>query len=637
MRDPATGREGRTVDLIRPSEGEARAEYCSRDTLYMPEARIEVRTNDSTMAPVYATVQIIPTDLEIILDKNPIGFDDSTELRAVMRNADGSRSPIPSEWFTHFEIVDADTIAFFSVPNGAYEGSYIRGNVPGIKVHSNSLVSPPDSAEVTITVESENEEEGGGGPALSIRKLGSELKTKEKRIEAALSHKNAGENSKMAVMLGKTATRPRTELSSAAEDDPSPYHYGVARLVVKNGDRLDHFKVTIEKPEIGFGESSKIFVQAKDAADNDVNYDPDSPLAFCVESNADYGTFIDSNNDTVWTQPALLNLVKYGDAQAGKIRLAAVFDNPTDPISIKIKVYAQAQSSAQGEKQATVVPQTLKIVIVGPKDVWPLMLPFTPKNHHTDNTTVLEVQMTRNGQPVSEHPILLTTEYVNGSGGHDHLNTRRPMTLDYMGSYISTQTGEQANPMNDKTTSYGKAYYGYVSSFLGDRMKMKLQSTQYPLLWDTTSVIERVPDLELLPGRPYYTLIGGTDKHHGPRADNLYPNSRTPDNNHWGAHSTIVALDSIAANYHAFFPNDDLLGFNDISLPLGGRFDIDGKWVGTGRHEYHRLGRDIDVRRPTIPDENERGFEQLCRKFGVIEPDPEDESHYHLYFWDRTL
>ncbi len=98
----------------------------------------------------------------------------------------------------------------------------------------------------------------------------------------------------------------------------------------------------------------------------------------------------------------------------------------------------------------------------------------------------------------------------------------------------------------------------------------------------------------------------------------------------------IVALDSIGANYSKEYPDDHLLYINDISLPQGGRFDIDGKWVGTSRHEYHRLGRDVDIRRTTIPDENEYLFEQLCRKFGVIEPDPEDEAHYHLYFWDRS-
>ena len=173
-----------------------------------------------------------------------------------------------------------------------------------------------------------------------------------------------------------------------------------------------------------------------------------------------------------------------------------------------------------------------------------------------------------------------------------------------------------------------------------------------------------VPDLELLPESAYYVKIGGRCNHYGPRDDNAHQGCRTPDNNHWGALLTLQAIDSIAAEYHRIFPDNLLLAINDISLPMGGRFDINGLWVGNRKHQYHRFGRDVDVRSGTIPvgddfedanangqydagepltsdanrngrfDSNRREFVEICLEEGALEVLLEsDPEHFHVYFW----
>jgi murein endopeptidase len=174
------------------------------------------------------------------------------------------------------------------------------------------------------------------------------------------------------------------------------------------------------------------------------------------------------------------------------------------------------------------------------------------------------------------------------------------------------------------------ATLGFASHIL-----LKVQSTKNPLLWDTVSVAERVPDLELLPESAYYVKIGGRCNHYGPRDDTKYQGCRTPDNNHWGALRTLQGIDSIAAIYHRQFPADPALRINDISLPMGGRFDIYAQWAGNQYHQYHRFGKDVDVDRTSMPPENEEEFVRICMDNGVTEPDPENEAHYHLYFWNR--
>jgi len=59
----------------------------------------------------------------------------------------------------------------------------------------------------------------------------------------------------------------------------------------------------------------------------------------------------------------------------------------------------------------------------------------------------------------------------------------------------------------------------------------------------------KVPDLELLPDATDpddYVKIGGTCQHHGPDGP---AGCDSPDNNHWGTHDVIDALQDIAFWY----------------------------------------------------------------------------------------
>lgn len=57
--------------------------------------------------------------------------------------------------------------------------------------------------------------------------------------------------------------------------------------------------------------------------------------------------------------------------------------------------------------------------------------------------------------------------------------------------------------------------------------------------------------------------------------------------------SFSIALAVIYNEQYFEFPK---IRYNDISLPNGGRFDINGQWVGNRNHKLHRLGFNVDVR-----------------------------------------
>lgn len=114
------------------------------------------------------------------------------------------------------------------------------------------------------------------------------------------------------------------------------------------------------------------------------------------------------------------------------------------------------------------------------------------------------------------------------------------------------------------------------------------------VIWDGT-IEASYRDLTQLPDVPslYRKVRGG---------DPAAPNPDLPDKRHEndaafaGDPVAIAAMILIASEYK--IATKKLLRPNDMSLPLGGLFDIVGKW--TTSHFEHRFGRDIDVNRAPL-------------------------------------
>ena len=182
----------------------------------------------------------------------------------------------------------------------------------------------------------------------------------------------------------------------------------IAQLVVKT-EELDHFVVTLEKDTVAFTELSKIFVQARNADDADIALDPSTPLKFELLGESAYGTFIKPNGDTLKTVPVELDDIRYNDANAGKVIFAAVAANPETSGKPLIRASLQSDMARKGEKQIVVVEQTLKIVMVAPFEVQPVVPPYSVNAPANVNRKEFKVRLTRNGKPVQDHPFRLST------------------------------------------------------------------------------------------------------------------------------------------------------------------------------------------------------------------------------------
>jgi hypothetical protein len=425
--------------------------------------------------------------------------------------------------------------------------------------------------------------------------------------EIPASTKDGGDKSHQVVSLKKESSEKKAARAAALARllSENTCEMPVAQVVVKTS-RLDHFELRLEAEEIAFTEASKIYAQAKDAQNQDIEFDEKEKLLFYLMINSEYGTFIDASGDTVKTSPPSLPDVSYGDAHDGKIRFAAVRTNPQTETRSTIRAEWQQDPTKMGEKEITVVDQTLKIVMIGPREVRPLIpeeiitLPGNQGRIIPGNAmTELRVRVTRKGVEIAGHPFVLSSDYVDGSGGHDHLIPRRPRTLENYGSFATKQgTPTQANNPFEGTTSTGSdASIVYTASIFGDRMLLTARSAQTPLLWDTVSIAEKVPDLIGFSDTPYWNLTGNM----GPTSYGRCQGTQIRHGvNH---HGTTFLIERLVLAIYDFFqwsgdpaegPGTYLkLGINDISLPYGGLFDICNNWMPG--HTYHRTGASVDI------------------------------------------
>ncbi|MEJ2637547.1 MAG: hypothetical protein P8184_19950 [Calditrichia bacterium] len=431
---------------------------------------------------------------------------------------------------------------------------------------------------------------------------------------------------------------------------PEDFAYGIGEvLITQKEDSLDHFEIKIipdtlaEKDTLAFAETAKLIIQAKDADSNNVQLQSDKLLRFKIEINEDFGTFINAAGDTLRTTPVVLSDIRYGDANGGLIKFAAVKENPDSVVKCLIKVTLQEDITKKGEREAIVLEQTLRIEMQAPLEVEPIITAQRYDSNSraylgaitTENRKEFRVRITRGGNILGGHKFKLSTNYMDSTGGHDHTTPRRPNEADNAnsaerlkrqnyGCFYSYRSGpifsidSIRSNIIEETVRNAVSRFEYISSIWGDSMIIFLESMNNRLLRkDSIKIMETIPGLQLLPDDVYYQKIGGRVEHHGPPG-------YEDDHNHYGIRQTIDAMQNIAENFHIQFPQQQILIINDMSLPYGGKFDVLGQWAGS--HVNHRTGRNVDVRSWAM--QGDRYLD--ANSNGVYDPNPTDNPGERL-------
>jgi hypothetical protein len=204
---------------------------------------------------------------------------------------------------------------------------------------------------------------------------------------------------------------------------------------------------------------------------------------------------------------------------------------------------------------------------LNPSEVLPHNIPDMPQ--YGNRTEVIVRVKTPSGRPVSGWPIFLEARGVPGSGGHDHYENRPAGDFQ--------QNNGQTDENGEFRTFYFASEIGGIERIIASGGEIR----------DSADLTVRVPDLYLLPESDYYVKYGTpyyAQFHHTPP-------SYSDDHTHWGKEELINAIYTIAWNY--VLRGGEIIYVNDMSLPYGGLFDIQGNWRPP--HKTHRTGRNADI------------------------------------------
>ena len=205
------------------------------------------------------------------------------------------------------------------------------------------------------------------------------------------------------------------------------------------------------------------------------------------------------------------------------------------------------------------------------------------------------------GVPLPNRTVALALTAIDNDGGHVHGGSKPVGSLS---------TSEDAWKTTVTTDASGSATATLVASEFGGRYIIRGTSDGARDAVDTVTVGIALEDLGM--GDHYRLIGGGRDTH--------------PDAYH-GTPTMAAALrelaDSVYANFDQF-----RIGYNDISLPLGGRFDINADWDYP--HCDHRWGRGADVRtRDLTPEQRDyirRLWQLLVGTNGIFS----EVDHWHV-------
>ncbi len=215
--------------------------------------------------------------------------------------------------------------------------------------------------------------------------------------------------------------------------------------------------------------------------------------------------------------------------------------------------------------------------------------------------------------------VTLTLKAEEGTAGHAHTGNKPPGAVDAQGEE-SVVTGAD-----------GWAHVMYQAPAVSGAVEVHGTSDSATAAVDTIEV--GVAGLVALAPGATYTLIGWRAEH--------------PDN-HFGTPQMLADLRALAdslslrAAVYARFPDSirgtsrfpSVLGINDISLTLGGVFDLDLNWRPP--HEDHSVGRsaDLDVRRGTDDDDYAAAVQTIweVRLHHRVGDERSSRNHLHASF-----
>jgi hypothetical protein len=189
---------------------------------------------------------------------------------------------------------------------------------------------------------------------------------------------------------------------------------------------------------------------------------------------------------------------------------------------------------------------------------------YSPLYATSSSRTLYAVCYDAFGNFIPNCPVSLSTNYYADTNAHTASQHSGSSPLSTV-SPSSGSTGTSGLPFTHTTTVVGHAEYIRVCA------PAICQDYNYAVGYTIYYVNEH----------GIWTLVGATAQHGNSTAFN-----------HWMTTNAANGIYATTLDYQANV-NPALVSVNDMSLPFGGKFDINGTW--SGDHASHYFGTDVDI------------------------------------------
>lgn len=205
------------------------------------------------------------------------------------------------------------------------------------------------------------------------------------------------------------------------------------------------------------------------------------------------------------------------------------------------------------------------------------------------------------GRRLANCQVTITVRPTQNSGGHFH-NNNRPSS-----KVASRETGPYRNSITVRTNTNGAAIFWIQTGNIGQKERFTTCATAC----ETLELDVGIGGLVEVPESSKWIRVGGNTTQHG---GNQY--------NHWMTRSAKQKLERTVTRFLARYPQQGKIAVNDMSLPLGGVFDLGRRWRPP--HHNHSYGTAVDVRARTssggysVPSSRVAAFLEACRATGAV-------------------
>ncbi len=437
-------------------------------------------------------------------------------------------------------------------------------------------------------------------------------------------------------------------LTLAVDDQIHPTGYGTVSVISWS------ILVTVAPSTISPGDTADIIVQKKNYDGSIEDFPPDQKFEIGMLSGCMAGEIltsvgkatyfrdvsppfkfvaadsVDSTNNKVLIR-AGINVDNGGGGTAGSIRNVSSIEMPDNlkmkkqgshaklkemrpNLSVKKKPIKTASMDAcnmnefvydrYGVGEVGVGKKKLKILDHSPWTIWPYLPPenISHRSRGADRPGYMPWRpftiqvLDCDNKPLGGEGVTIQAEFTEGSGGHQHSDgsAHRVLDNDKYGYFFGPE-GKVQKTLDLVTKSDGKAI---VDSFAQEQFSGQYLIKAYlksdPSVFDTVNLEVKVPDLVNFRD----LIVAERDKYY------IFWQSTPGEINHplnsWCTREMADSLLFAIFDFYYWSAYDKgggiplTLSLNDLSLPLGGTYDITGNWE-YNYHSLHRCGKSIDI------------------------------------------